>query len=132
MKTFVLDASALMTFFEGRGGAEKMEDILARAVERKQSLVMSVVNWGEVYYSIWRAHGEKSAREKMKQIAQLPIEVAGVDMDLAELAARLKAIHHLPYADCFAASLAENRRAALITSDKEFEILGDRLKITWV
>ena len=132
MKTFVLDASALMTFFEGRGGAEKMEDILARAVERKQSLVMSVVNWGEVYYSIWRAHGEKSAREKIKEIAQLPIEVVGVDMELAELAARLKAIHNLPYADCFAASLAENRRAALITSDKDFGVLGDRLKIAWV
>jgi predicted nucleic acid-binding protein len=93
---------------------------------------MSVVNWGEVYYSIWRARGEKFAHDKIKAIAQLPIEVVGVDMELAQLAARLKALHNLPYADCFAAALAENRRARLITSDKDFEVLGGRLKITWV
>lgn len=132
MKTFVLDASALMTFFEGRAGAEKMEEVLARAVEKKESLVMSVVNWGEVYYSIWRAHGEESAREKIKELAQLPIEIADVNMDLAERAAGLKAVDNLPFADCFAASLAQDRRAALITSDKDFEILAGRLRIVWV
>jgi|SRR5579875_1294523 predicted nucleic acid-binding protein len=132
MRTVVLDASALMTFFEDRRGAEKVENALARAAERRQSLIMSVVNWGEVYYSIWRARGEKFAHDKIKAIAQLPIEVVGVDMELAQLAARLKALHNLPYADCFAAALAENRRARLITSDKDFEVLGGRLKITWV
>ena len=53
-------------------------------------------------YSVWRARGEKAAREKVKEIAQLPIDVLGVDMELALLAATLKAEHNLPYADCFA------------------------------
>ncbi|MGH9432246.1 MAG: type II toxin-antitoxin system VapC family toxin [Terriglobia bacterium] len=132
MKTLVLDASALMAFFEGRAGAEKVEEVLARAVERKHALLMSVVNWGEVYYSIWRAHGEKSAREKIKEIAQLPIEIVGVDREIAEIAARLKAEHNLPYADCFAASLAQNRKAALVAADKDFERVEAGLKIVWV
>jgi predicted nucleic acid-binding protein len=132
MKTLVLDSSALMAFFEGRAGAEKVEEILALAVDRKHVLLMSVVNWGEVYYSVWRAHGEKLAREKVKEIAQLPIEIVGVDMEFAEIAARLKAEHNLPYADCFAASLAVAHKAALVASDKDFEQVEPTLKVIWV
>jgi predicted nucleic acid-binding protein len=52
-------------------------------------------------------------------------------MELAELAASLKAEHNLPYADCFAAALAHSRRAALVTGDKDFACVGDALKILW-
>jgi hypothetical protein len=54
-----------------------------KAAEAKRPLLMSAVNWGEVYYSVRRARGEKSAGEKLREIAQLPIEVVGVDTDLA-------------------------------------------------
>lgn len=132
MRTYVLDASALMTFFEDRPGAEKVEGLLAKAAETKHPLLMSVVNWGEVYYSVWRARGEKAAGEKLKEIAQLPIELVGVDTDLARLAATLKAEHNLPYADCFAGALAQARKAALVTSGKDFQRVGTALKTIWV
>jgi predicted nucleic acid-binding protein len=93
---------------------------------------MSVVNWGEVYYSVWRARGEKAAAAKLQEIAQLPIQVFGVDMELAKLAASLKAEHNPPYADCFAAALAQVRKAALVTSDKDFECADSAVKILWV
>jgi len=54
---YVLDASALMAFFEDRAGGEKVEELLSKAAEAKRPLLMSLVNWGEVYYAIWRAHG---------------------------------------------------------------------------
>jgi predicted nucleic acid-binding protein len=132
MKTYVLDASALMTFFENRPGAGQVEELLVRAAEAKRPLAMSVVNWGEVYYSVWRARGEKAAEAKLQEIAQLPIEIAGVDTELAKSAARLKAERNLPYADCFAAALAQARKATLVTSDKDFERAGPALKIIWV
>jgi predicted nucleic acid-binding protein len=132
VKNYVLDASALMTFFEDRAGAEKVEELLAKAAETKRPLLMSVVNWGEVFYSVWRARGEKEAREKLKEIAQLPIDILGVDMELAQLAATLKAEHNLPYVDCFAGALARSRKAGLVTSDKDFERLGATLKTLWV
>ena len=132
MKTYVLDASALMTFFEDRPGADKVEDLLAKAAEAKHPLAMSVVNWGEVYYSVWRARGEKAAEAKLHEIAQLPIEIVGVDLELGKLAARLKAEHKLPYADCFAAALAQARKATLVTSDNDFQCVGTALKILWV
>jgi predicted nucleic acid-binding protein len=132
VKTYVLDASALMAFFEDRPGAEKVEDLLAKAAETKHPLLMSVVNWGEVFYSVWRAHGEEAARAKLYDIAQLPVEIINVEMELAKSAATLKAEHNLPYADCFAAALAQARKATLVTSDEDFERVGSKLRIIWV
>ena len=132
MKTYVLDASALMAFFENRAGADKVEELLTRAADAKRPLAMSVINWGEVYYSIWRAHGESAAAAKLQEIAQLPIQVFDVDMELAKLAASFKAQHSLPYADCFAAALAQARKAILVTSNKDFERVKTALKILWV
>jgi hypothetical protein len=37
---------------------------------------------------------------------------------------RRAALHHLPYADCFAAALAQARKATLVTSDKDFQRVG--------
>jgi predicted nucleic acid-binding protein len=132
MRAYVLDSSALMAFFEDRPGAAQIEDLLAKAAETKRPLLMSAVNWGEVYYSIWRAHGEAAAELKLREIAQLPIEVVEAGTDLAKLAASLKARHNLPYADCFAAALARDRKAALATSDRDFEQVAGSLKILWV
>jgi predicted nucleic acid-binding protein len=129
---YILDASALMAFFEDRAGGEKVEELLSKAAEAKRPLLMSVLNWGEVYYAIWRAHGEKAANTKLQEIAQLPIELIDVDAELARLAASLKAQHNLPYADCFAAALAQTRKAALITTDRDFECVGTVLKILWI
>lgn len=132
MKTHVLDASALMTFFEDRVGAQTVEDLLGKAAEAKCPLLMSVVNWGEVYYSVWRTRGEGVAEGKLREIAQLPIEIVEADFELTRLAASLKARHDLPYADCFTAALAESRKAPLVTSDKDFERIESLLKIVWL
>ena len=82
MMNYVLDASALMAFFEDRAGGEKVEGLLSKAAEAKRPLLMSVVNWGEVYYAIWRAHGEKAANTKLQETAQLPIELTDVGRNL--------------------------------------------------
>ena len=115
---------------EGRAGHRRRRS--DQAAEAKRPLAMSVVNWGEVYYSVWRAHGEKAADDLLRRIDQLPIEIVGVDMELAKLAASLKAQHNLPYADCFAAALAQARKATLATSDKDFQRVNSALTVLWV
>lgn len=131
MKRYVLDASAVMAFFEDRPGAETVEKLLAKAAERQQFLLMSVINWGEVYYSVWRTRGEDAANEKLRELAQLPIEVVDVDMPTTKLAASLKAQHNLPYVDCFAAALAHQRKATLVTVDKDFAEVGENFSLLW-
>jgi uncharacterized protein len=131
MKRIVLDASAIMTFFEDRPGADKVEDLLRLGVESKRQLLMSVVNWGEVYYSTWRAKGPGVARKILDDIAQLPLEIVNADLELTRTAAELRAEHKLPYIDYFAAALAVNRKASLATSDKDFAHVEERLEILW-
>ena len=131
MKQTVLDASALMTFFEDRPGADKVEDLIRLSIEGKRQLLMSVVNWGEVYYSTWRAKGPGVAQKVLNDIAQLPLEIVDADLQLTRSAAELRAEHKLPYCDCFAASLAVNRKASLATSDKDFALVEKKFEILW-
>lgn len=131
MKRIVLDASALMTFFEDRPGADKVEELIQLGVEGKRHLFMSVVNWGEVYYSTWRAKGPGVARKVLEDIAQLPLEIVDADLDLTGRSSELRAERKLPYTDCFAAALAIDRKASLATSDKDFTSVEKHLDILW-
>ena len=138
MKRIVLDASALMTFSANRPGAEKVEQLIQLAVDGKRELLMCVVNWGEVDYSVWRDQGPGVARHILAQIAQLPIHLVPADVELARHAAEFKANFNLPYVDGFAAALALQRKASLATSDdlfrsdrKDFAHLEKKLDILW-
>ena len=131
MKRVVLDASALMTFFENRPGADKVEELIHLGVGGKRQLLMSVVNWGEVCYSTWRAHGPGVARKILEDISQLPIEVVDASLDLTRAAAELRAERKLPYTDCFAAALAVQRKASLATSDQDFATVEKKIDILW-
>jgi PIN domain nuclease of toxin-antitoxin system len=114
MKRVALDASAVMTFFENRPGADKVEDLIHLGVAGKRQLLMSVVNWGEVYYSTWRAHGPGVARKILEDINQLPIEIIEADVDLTR-----------------AAALAAQRKASLATSDQDFAAVEKKIEILW-
>ena len=131
MKRVVLDASALMAFFEDRPGAGRVEELIRLGLEGKRQLLISVVNWGEVYYSTWRAKGPGVARKVLEDIAQLPLEIVDADLELTRTAAELRAEHKLPYSDCFAAALAASRKASLATSDKDFASVEKDLDILW-
>jgi len=129
VRRVVLDASALMAFFEDRPGAEKVEDLIGLAVAGKTELLMTVVNWGEVYYSVWRAKGPDAARKTLAEIAQLPIEIVDADLELTKLAAEFRAQHKLPYADCFAAALTKLRKASLLASDQDFRAVDREISV---
>jgi PIN domain nuclease of toxin-antitoxin system len=132
VKRIVLDASAVMTFFENRTGADKVEELITLAVDGKRGLSMSVVNWGEVYYSVWRAHGQQAARQVAADVAQLPIEVVDADSELTKLAASFRAEHKLPYADCFAVALAKFRKAAVVTSARDFSLVQQQVDVIFL
>ncbi len=128
----VLDASALMTFFLNRPGAETVEQLLERAAGGTCELFMSVVNWGEVYYSVWRSEGEATAQNILAEIAQLPIDLVSATYVLTKLAAEIHARHKLPYADCFAAALSASRDAPVATCDTDFARVENHIKVLWV
>lgn len=129
-RQYVLDANALIGLFEDRKIiAEKVERLLHDALLRESSLFMSAVNWGEVFYTEWRYRGESKAREVEQRMQELPIAVVGVDQDRATRAAAIKQKYSLGYADAFAAELAIERSAWLVTADPEFSKVGKLLSV---
>ncbi len=124
-RRYVLDANALIGLLEDRAGtAPRVRRLLEGAFRSDLPLLLSAVNWGEVFYIAWRRHGQENAREAEAKLRQLPILVIPADLDRATRAASLKQKHNLGYADAFAAELAIERGAWLVTADPEFSKVG--------
>jgi predicted nucleic acid-binding protein len=129
-RRYVLDANALIGFFEDREGtAGKIEKLLEEALRQSLPLLMSAVNWGEVFYIAWRRQGESYAQQAEKRLGELPIAVIAADLERASRAGALKQKHGLGYADAFAAELAIERDAWLVTADPEFQKVGKALAL---
>ena len=135
MATMVLDAHALMVLFNDEPGADEVERILLKAESGSPKLLMSVVNWGEIYYSILGGASQEMAETKAHEIAGMQIELVPVDandLELVRQAAAFKATRKMSYADCFAAALAKIKNAELVTGDREFKRLARDVKIHWL
>lgn len=128
----ILDAHGLLVFLEKEAGFEKVESLFVNAVEKDRSLLMTSVNFGEVYYIVLRECGQEKAHEIEKIIRTLPIDIIDVDLHLAREAARFKATKKISYADCFAAALAKVHKGEIITGDKEFKVFENEVKIAWL
>lgn len=128
----VLDAYSLIAYLEGETGADKMVDVIKSARDSGRDLMLSVINWGEVYYITLREEGREKAKEVAHLISSLPIRLIDVDLDLVRQAAVYKATKKMSYADCIAASLAKLRKAELITGDADFRQLENEIKLLWI
>jgi predicted nucleic acid-binding protein len=132
MAAKILDSWALLAFFKGEATADTVETLINKATDDKVRLLLSVVNWGEVYYGMWRAGGQAAAEDVAADLSQMPIELVVADLHLAKQAAVYKATNKLSYADAFAAALAKIKNAELVTGDEEFKPLEKEIKIHWL
>ena len=129
MKTYVLDASALLVFLRDGPGASKVGQLLKEAVRGCAHVLMSAVNYGEVYGLILRQFGSEQALGSVHAVRPLPVEVLDATLQRALKAAEVKAEYTLYYADCFAAGLAIECKAILVTSDSDFRKLGHGIPV---
>jgi predicted nucleic acid-binding protein len=109
-----------------------MIEIFRAARDSGRLLLLSVVNWGEVFYITLREAGRERAEQVAHLISTLPIQIISADLDLAKQAAEFKATRKMSYADCFAAALAKVRKAKLVTGDKEFKQVEEDVKLLWI
>jgi len=121
-----------MSYLQGEPSAEKVADIIADAHEDHVPLLMNVVNAGEVWYITARRTSEADADRSMREPKQLGIELVDADWDIAHDAGRFKAKHKMSFADCFAAALANQRKAHLVTGDQEFKQVEADVIINWL
>lgn len=128
----VLDSYSVIAFLENESGADLIAGLIKEARDKEKPLLLSVVNWGEVYYIIYREAGKGSADQAAQTLDTLPIEVVDADRELTLAAAAFKADRKMSFADCYAAALAKLRKAELVTGDKEFKEVERDVKIIWI
>jgi predicted nucleic acid-binding protein len=132
MEPKVLDSYALMAFFEDEPGADTVRDMIFGAENGNEKLLMSVVNLGEIWYSIARTNSTDIADQYVNEIMGMAIEIVDAGWLLTRQAATFKVNGNISYADCYAAALAKVREAKLVTGDKEFQHLAGEVKIVWL
>lgn len=131
-KAYVLDTWAVIAYLEDEPSGEQVEDLIATAHEEQIPIYMSVINVGEVWYTMAREASEEDANDSVKSLRDLRIQFVDVDWELTQEAARFKSLHKMSYADAFAAALAKVMKADLVTGDNEFKPLDGEIKIAWV
>ncbi len=124
---YVLDACVLLRLAQAEPGMEKVREYLYVAKRGGCTILMHQINLGEVIYMIGKGYGWPIAERKRGEITLLPIEIVPFDEKVFWNAVRLKAEHAISYADAFAAALAMDRGATLLTTDPEFDVLGNLL-----
>ena len=129
---YVLDSYALLAHFEDEAGGEKVRKILRAASAGKSRLFLSVINLGELYYISLRERGREMAEQILFLMEQLPIDIVNADVEMTLEAAKLKGSHPVAYADCFAAALAIQKNAKVVTGDPEFKIFERILSVEWI
>lgn len=132
MKKYVFDSFAMLAYFEKEKNFDIVADILKKSIDNEAEIFMSVINWGEVYYISFREGGKERAELYRSVISQYPITIVEANKELTLSAAGFKAFNKISYADAFAAALSEQRKAILVTGDKEFKSLEKKIKINWI
>jgi ribonuclease VapC len=122
---YVLDACALLRLAQDEPGADQVEDILRTAQAGGCRVLLHQINLGEVIYRIEKGFSWTVAERKQAEIGLLSIETVTFSNEIFWAAVKLKAHHPMSYADCFVAALAMHQKAVLLTSDPEFNVLGN-------
>jgi predicted nucleic acid-binding protein len=132
-KAIILDSWAVLAYLEDEPAADGIEAIIEEAHDAGIPLLMTVVNAGEVWYSVARSQSERQADENvLKELGDLGVTLVDTSWDLPRQAAAFKRRGRIAYADCFAAALAKLNNAPLVTGDPEFKPLEREISILWV
>jgi uncharacterized protein len=132
MPATVLDSHALLAYFRGEPVGIAVRDRLQKAATADRPLHMTEVNYAEVKDRLIKKDGNDAWRQAAEVLKGLPIEFHPATRTLADAAADFKARNQMSLADAFAAALAKEKKAELITGDPEFKPLEKEIKINWL
>ena len=131
-KALVFDSWAVLAYLGDEASSQEVAKLIAGAHENRFPMVISSVNAGEVWYILAREISESEADKAVADLVRLGIELIDTNWPLTRIAGGFKARHRMSYADCFAAALAKDRKADLVTGDKEFKQVEGEVSIRWL
>lgn len=125
--------NAVLGYFLDEPSAETVAEILELARNNQIKLYMSWINVGEVYYIIQRRYDRKIAIDLIENVKAWPIELIESSHEQVIIAGDIKAKYPMSLGDSYAAALTIRVRGVLLTADKKFQQLENRIiKIKWL
>jgi predicted nucleic acid-binding protein len=131
-KAYVLDSWAVLAYLEDEKAGPKVAELMGAAIEQGAPLLMCVVNAAEVWYILAREVSEADAEKSIQTLRQMGVQFVDADWDLARQAGAFKSKYRMSFADCFAAALALQYKAELVTGDKEFKQVESEVRVRWL
>ena len=129
-KKYVFDAWALLAMLQGEEpAAARVRQLLLEGERQEISLLLSIVNLGEVYYRVGKRSNRAEAVDTLEMIRRLALTIVPAHEELVLAAADLKLAYAISYADAFAAALATRTDAILVSGDPEFDQLQGRVQL---
>jgi predicted nucleic acid-binding protein len=129
---YVLDSYAILALLQDEQGAERVKAVLREAQAGQAQAAMSLINLGEVAYIVERRWGQTRLRDVLAYLTAVPLQIIEAAYPQTLAAAHLKANYPLSYADAFAAALAQELDATLLTADPEFTAVAHLIQIEWL
>lgn len=131
-RAYVLDSWAVLAYLEDERAGEQVADLITASHDHEIPLYMSIVNVGEAWYILSRTLGAAEADKGIEGLRQLGITPVDANWKITKQAAIFKSQHRMSYADCFAAALAKELSADLVTGDKEFRQVESGIRVKWL
>jgi ribonuclease VapC len=122
----------MLAYLQNEPGAQQVRQVFRKARRKQLTALFCLVSYGECLYITERRRGLAGVEDAINVIDQLVLQVVPPDRALTFEAAHLKALYPISYADAFAAALARQHRARLMTGDPEFRAVERKLLIDWL
>jgi predicted nucleic acid-binding protein len=119
VQNYILDACALLAFFDGEDGAVVVRGLLDQAKNNEITITMNAANLIEVYYDRIRKIGTERADAIIQDIYDtFPISIIeNLNPAIVREAARLKATGKMSFADTILVATARCTGATIVTCD---------------
>jgi predicted nucleic acid-binding protein len=129
---FVFDSFSILAYFQAEPTALKVKEILKQARKEEAVVFLSVMNLGEIIYTVARKLGPDISQETLHDVLTLPVQIAEATLKRVLSAAHIKACFPVSYADAFAVALAQETTATVVTGDPEFKRVESLVDVLWL
>jgi uncharacterized protein len=121
---YLLDTSSVIAYLEDEAGADRVEELL-----RTERTLLPFVTVLEVHCVAIQERGAAIAQERLAGLKALPaVWLNTVDEATLLAASRIKAAHHLSFADAVVAGFAISHGTILVHKDPEFDSVAAEVR----
>ncbi len=127
MKHYVFDETALYAMFHKERGGEAVQILFNEILDKKAKGFICSISIGELYALNLKKKSFETANKMVKGLLMLPVIIHEPQLNITLLASDLKVKGQLTFPESYAAALALEQKAILITKQKVFETVDDLL-----